>query len=253
MQPRCTKIGIIGVIIACVALSGSGAVQAASQVPAVCQEQDVVAVSTTPHDTAALEPLAGRLPHNLRRMHCAAQRIMEEPTLERRKPYEEVRQDAARAMQDIVTQLRLSATEAEEPPLTAFARAFHTFRVLNATIASEALLAETPAEIAAAQALSDEKGHAAFAQVYAALQPLMALLGPAAPPQGAVKAELGFPSVWTTWRTKSISHAETGRSIYYRFWFSLKNIFTPSHRTWTQRYTVFAEGTYRRAAGPPSQ
>lgn len=201
MQQRCTKSGVLGSLLALATLSVSVAVQAASQALPVCQEQDVVAGSTTPHDTAALEPLAERLTQNLRRMHCAAQRIMEEPTLESRKPYWDVHQRAVRAIEDVVTQLQLIATAKEKPPLTAFTRAFRSFRDLNTTIASDALLAETPAETAAARALAAGQGKAAFAQVHSALQPLVALLGPAAPPQGAVKSTFeviasGFTIPW---------------------------------------------------------
>ncbi len=178
MQQR-HAIGVIGVIIALVAMLVSVSVQAA--LPAPCHEQDVATEPTAPPGALDQKGPASRLAPNLRRMHCAAQRIMELPTLEDRRPYEEMRQHAARTIEDLTSQLQLSTTAAEAEPISAFARAYYTFLRFNATIASEALLAETPDAIAAARALSDEKGQAAFAQVYAALQPMLTALKKAIP------------------------------------------------------------------------
>jgi len=134
-------------------------------------------------------------------MYCAAQRIMAEPTLARRLPYEDMRQDATRASQDLLTQLQQLATAETGPSLTAFTRAFRAFLDLNVTLASGALLAETPADMEAVRALAVEQGDAAYAQAHAALQTLVSRLGPPASP-GAARAAVAAPDYWPTagWR-----------------------------------------------------
>src|SRR5207248_4856146 len=124
-----------------------------------------------------------------------------EPTLARRLPYEDMRQDVARASEDLLTQLQQLATAETRPSVMAFTRAFRAFRDLNATIASDALLAETPADMDAVRALAVEKGDAAYAQAHAALQTLVSRLGPPALP-GAARAAVAAPDYWPTagWR-----------------------------------------------------
>ena len=167
----------------------------------VCQEQALMTTHPIWPHIGIVEGRGVRVGQNLRRMYCAAQRIMAEPTLERRLPYEDMRQDVARASEDLLTQLQLLATAETRPAVMAFARAFHAFRDLNATIASDALSAETPAEMDAARALAVEKGDAVYAQAHAALQTLVARLGPTASP-GAVRASMATPDYWPTagWR-----------------------------------------------------
>ncbi len=179
-------------------------------------------MTSASQDTVSLELLATRLTQNLRRMYCAAQRIMVEPTLDRRLPYEEHRQDADRAIRALVSQLQLVATAEEKPSIIAFSRAFLTFSELNATITSNALLAETPTETAAARELAAGDGQRAFGQVQAALSRLIASLGETTPSPEAVQAAIGFPAIGTTWRTKGISDTET----------------------WTERFTVLPNRTY---------
>jgi CubicO group peptidase (beta-lactamase class C family) len=134
-------------------------------------------------------------------MYCAAQRIMAEPTLARRLPYEDMRQDVARASEDLLTQLQQLATAETRPSVMAFTRAFRAFLDLNATIASDALLAETPADMDTVRALAVAKGDAAYAQAHAALQTLVARLGTPVSP-GAVGAAMAAPDYWPTagWR-----------------------------------------------------
>lgn len=196
MLPRDAKIRALGVKIALVAMFlVSVSVQAAPPAPIACQEQDVIDEPAVLHDTPGTEEPAARLAPNLRRMYCTAQRIMAESTLKRRLPYEAVRQRAARAIEDIVTQLQLTTDAAEQSSVSAFARAFYAFLTLNATIASEALIADTPDEIAGAQALSDERGEAAFAQANAALQQVLAALQAAKPFYNGLRPN-AFMTTW---------------------------------------------------------
>ncbi|MEE8291284.1 MAG: serine hydrolase [Candidatus Tectomicrobia bacterium] len=177
MSKQTVARGRVDVSIVCIGVLLSASVWSAPQASVACHDQDVVLTDAASHDAGRLEPLATRLDQYLRRMYCTTQRILVEPTLERRRPYEEARQGAALAIEDLLSHLQLTATAANETALTAFARAFYTFGQINSTIASDALLAETPAETVGVKALSDGKGQAAFGQVYAALQPLVALLG----------------------------------------------------------------------------
>lgn len=155
----------------------SASVWAAPQGTVACDDHDGVLTAAASHGPGRLELPPVILDRYLRRMYCTTQRILAEPTLERRRPYEEARQGAARVIENLLSHLQLTATAQTDISLGAFARAFRAFRQLNATIASDALLAETPAETAAVKDLSDGQGQAAWDQVDAALQPLVALLG----------------------------------------------------------------------------
>ena len=78
----------------------------------VCQEQDLMTIHPILPHTGIMEGRGVRVGQHLRRMYCAAQRIMAEPTLARRLPYEVMRQDVARASEDLLTQLQQLATAA---------------------------------------------------------------------------------------------------------------------------------------------
>ena len=175
----------------------------------VCQEQDLMTTHPLLPHTGMVEGREVRLGQHLRRMYCAAQRIMAEPTLARRLPYEDMRQDVARASEDLLTQLQQLATAATKPSVMAFTRAFRAFLDLNATVASDALLAETPADMDAVRALAVEKGDAAYAQAHAALQTLVARLGPTGSP-GAVRAAVAAPDYWPTAGWRPATPAEQG-------------------------------------------
>jgi hypothetical protein len=167
----------------------------------VCQAQDLMTTHPLRPHIGTVAGRGVRMGQHLQRMYCAAQRIMAEPMLQRRLPYEDMRQDVARASMDLLTQLQQLATADTRPAIMAFARAFHAFRDLNAALASDALLAETPADMEAVRALAAEKGDAAYAQAHAALQTLVARLGPTASPD-AVRAAVAAPDYWPTagWR-----------------------------------------------------
>src|SRR4029453_12755717 len=96
-----------------------------------------------------------------------------------------------------LTQLQQLATAETGPSLTAFTRAFRAFLDLNATLASDALLAEMPADMEEVRALAVAKGDAAYAQAHAALQTLVSRLGPPASP-GAARAAVAAPDYWPT-------------------------------------------------------
>lgn len=195
MPPRNAKIRALGASIALVAMLVGISVQAAPPAPIVCQDRDVMAEPAMLHDTPGQEEPAARLAPNLRRMYCTAQRIMAESNLERRLPYETIRQRAARAIEDILGQLQLTTAVAEQSSVSAFARAFYTFLNLNATIASDALVVETPAEMTAVRALSQERGEAAFAQANTALQQVLAVLRAATPFYDGVQPN-AFMTTW---------------------------------------------------------
>jgi hypothetical protein len=155
--------------------------------------------------------------------------------MKRMLPYEDVRQRAAVAIQETESHLELAVlqnllTAEEATRLETFERTFAAFQHHSNDIASMALLAESPAEAAAARELATGQGQVAFDQTEAALKQLVAFLGGAEPAAEAVKAELGFPSVGTTWKTKLVLHTDHMQG------------------TLTKRYTVLAEGTY---AGRP--
>src|SRR4030095_15353900 len=109
--------------------------------------------------------------------------------------------DAARASEDLLTQLQQLATAEIRPSVMAFTRAFYAFLTLTAPMPSDALLAETPADMDAVRALAVEQGDAAYARAHAALQTLVSRLGPPAS-TGAARAAVAAPDYWPTagWR-----------------------------------------------------
>ncbi|MGE3538868.1 MAG: methyl-accepting chemotaxis protein [Candidatus Tectimicrobiota bacterium] len=137
-------------------------------------EQDLARL-TKRADAATSRALIGaHIVQHLLRMQRVEKNIILEPTLERRKPHEEVRQKATRDIEEAVKQLDLGATVDEEPLLATFKRAFQTFRDLSTEAASTALLAETAADIDAARELSIGAGQAAYDAAEEALQQLAA-------------------------------------------------------------------------------
>lgn len=155
--------------------------------------------------------------------------MLDQTTLERRRPYEANRQHLATAIQETVTHLDLAAslhllTAAEDRLLHTFKRAFAAFQVRSSDVVAIGLLAETPAETAEAQALSDGKGQDAFDQADGTAQQLVTLLGSAEPSAEAVTAERGFPSVGTTAVYKIVVHG--------------------TDMTLTRTYIVLAESTH---------
>jgi hypothetical protein len=91
----------------------------------------------------------------------------------------------------------------------AFTRAFRAFRDLNIAIASDALVAKTPTETDAARALASEKGDTAYAQARAALEALVARLGPTESPSAA-QAAVAAPDYWPTAGWRSATPAQQG-------------------------------------------
>ena len=168
---------------------------------------------------------------DLREMHCAEKCMLEKTTLERRRPYEANRQRLALAIRETVSHLDMAAgvrllTAEEERLLRTFKRAFAAFQDSSSEVVAIGYVAESPAETDAARKLSAGKGQVAFDQAEITAQQLVTLLGAAGPSAEAVKAELGFPSVGTTWRRKLVWHTEHNQG------------------TSTYRNTVLAEATY---------
>lgn len=135
-------------------------------------EQDLARLTKLADVATARALIGARIVQDLLRMQRVEKNIILEPTLERRKPHEEVRQKATRDIEEAVKQLDLGATVDEEPLLATFKRAFQTFRDLSTEAASIALLATTPAEIAAARELSIGAGQAAYDAAEEALKHL---------------------------------------------------------------------------------
>lgn len=124
-------------------------------------------------DVATSRALIGaHIVQGLLRMQRVEKNVILEPTLERRKPHEEVRQKATRDIEEAVKQLDLGASIDEEPLLATFKRAFQEFRDLSTEAASTALLAATPADIDAARELSIGAGQAAYDKAEEALKQL---------------------------------------------------------------------------------
>jgi hypothetical protein len=133
------------------------------------------------------------------------------------QPYEDARQRVAAAIQETVSYLDMAAhqntlTAEEAIHLKTFKRAFAAFQHRSSDVASKALVAESPTEIAAARELAAGQGQGAFEQAGAALQPLVARLGGAEPSAEALQAERGFPSVGTTWVRRIVVHGK-GKTI----------------------------------------
>lgn len=217
MQQQYSKRGIMGVLVMFVAISVGVSVQADSKATGACQCQEVIPMATRTDTAAHPVSLGSRLVQGLDLMYCAQMCLLQETTLELMQPYAEARQRAAIAIQETVNHLDTAAlknmlTPEEETRLETFKRAFAAFQDRSSDVASMALLAESPTETAAARTLSAGKGQIAFDQVDAALQQLVARLGGAEPSVEAVKAELGFPSVGTTWVRKIVVHGE-GKTI----------------------------------------
>jgi methyl-accepting chemotaxis protein len=117
--------------------------------------------------------VASRLVEELLRIQRAENNVLLEPSLERRKPYETMRQTGFTAVHDAAAQLDMLAYEDEQPILSTFKRAVRVFMNLSDEVVAIGLLAETPEEIQEARELSAGKGQAAFEKVEAALQDLM--------------------------------------------------------------------------------
>jgi hypothetical protein len=186
-----------------------------------------------PHAEPAAHPvsLGSRLVQNLEQMYCAQTCLLQETTFERMQPYEEARQRAAAAIQETMSHLDMAAlqnllTAEEATRLATFKQAFAAFQHRSSDVASKALLVEGPTEIAAARDLAAGPDQGAFNQADTALQQLVTLLGGAEPSAEAVKAELGFPSVGTIWKTKLVLHTEHTQG------------------TLTKNYTVLEDGNY---------
>jgi hypothetical protein len=126
---------------------------------------------------------------------------------------------------DAAASVRLLTAE-EDRLLKTFKRAFAAFQDSSDEVVAIGYVAESPAETAAARELSAGKGQVAFEQAEITAQQSVTLLGAAGPSAEAVKAELAYPSVGTTWRRKLVWHTEHNQG------------------TSTYRITVMAEGTY---------
>ena len=135
-------------------------------------EQDLTRLTRLADVAASRVLLGAHVVQDLLRMQRVEKNIILETTLERRRPHEEVRQKATRNIEEAIKQLDLGATVDEEPLLATFKRTFQAFRDLSTEAASIALLAETPAEIAAARELSIGTGQAAYDKAEAALKEL---------------------------------------------------------------------------------
>ncbi|PON16451.1 hypothetical protein C2W62_18385 [Candidatus Entotheonella serta] len=85
----------------------SHAIWAAETAPRACQAQDLMSTYPLLPHQGIVEGRAARLSHYLQRMYCAVQQIMDEPTVERRLPYEEIRQRATRSSEELVKQFQL--------------------------------------------------------------------------------------------------------------------------------------------------
>lgn len=71
MRQRHPKRGVIGVMIALVAMAVSLSAQAASKATATCQCQEGTAMATRADTAAHQVSLGARLVQDLRQMHCA--------------------------------------------------------------------------------------------------------------------------------------------------------------------------------------
>jgi methyl-accepting chemotaxis protein WspA len=135
-------------------------------------EQELTRVTRLADVAASRVLLGAHIVQDLLRMQRVEKNIILETTLERRKPHEEVRQRATRNIEEAIKQLDLGATLEEEALLAAFKRTFQVFRDLSTEVASMALLAETPADIAAARELSIGTGQEAYDRAEATLAEL---------------------------------------------------------------------------------
>jgi hypothetical protein len=219
----------IWVILVVVSVGVSG--QAAAQAAAACQCQKVIQMVRRAEPADRPVSLVSRLVQNLEQMYCAQTCLLQETTFERMQPYEEARQRAAAALQETVSHLDLVAlqhllTAEEATYVKTFKQAFAAFLRRSSAVASKALLPESPTERAAARELAAGQGQGGFEQADTALQKLVTRLGGAELSAEAIKAELGFPSVGTTWKTKLVLHTEHTQG------------------TLTKSYTVLAEGNY---------
>ena len=140
------------------------------------QNEKAAAGSVTQAENAATRAnVAARLVQDLLKAQRAEKDVILETTLERRQPYEQVRQKTLTDIDTAVAQLDLLITQDEKPVLEKFKEAFRAYANITHTVASIALLAETPQETDEARALSIGKGQQAFDEAEGALQELITL------------------------------------------------------------------------------
>ena len=108
------------------------------------QNEKASAESVTQAENAATRAnVAARFVQELLRVQRAEKNVILETTLERRKPYEQVRQKTLTDIDTAVAQLDLLITQDEKPVLDKFKNAFRAYTNITHTVASIALLAET--------------------------------------------------------------------------------------------------------------
>jgi methyl-accepting chemotaxis protein len=138
-------------------------------------EKAVAGLVTQAENAATRAKVAARLVQELLRGQRAEKNVMLETTLERRQPYEQVRQKTLTDIDTAVTQLDLLITQDEKPVLEKFKDALRAYTNITHTVASIALLAATPQETDEARALSVGKGQQALDEAEGALQELITL------------------------------------------------------------------------------